>query len=100
MPQALHRSRDLWRPQRCRSAAASDNVLTDHRSVNAVAESFFATLKNELIYCHVWPTRRHAGLAIFEFIAGWYNQRRRHSTLGYCSPAEVELRTSPGILAT
>jgi putative transposase len=63
-----------------------------------VAESFFATLKNELIYRHVWPTRRHAELAIFEFIAGWYNQHRRHSTLGYCSPAEVERRTSPATL--
>jgi len=66
---------------------------------NAVAESFFATLKNELIYRHVWPTRRHAELAVFEFIAGWYNQHRRHSTLGYCSPAEVERHTSPGTLA-
>jgi putative transposase len=66
---------------------------------NAVAESFFATLKNELIYRHVWPTRRHAELAIFEFIAGWYNQHRRHSTLGYSSPAEVERRTSRGTLA-
>jgi transposase InsO family protein len=66
---------------------------------NAVAESFFATLKNELIYRHVWPTRRHAELAIFEFTAGWYNQYRRHSTLGYSSPAEVERRTSPATLA-
>jgi transposase InsO family protein len=66
---------------------------------NAVAESFFATLKTELIYRHVWSTRRHAELAIFEFIAGWYNQHRRHSTLGYCSPAEVERRTSPARLA-
>jgi putative transposase len=66
---------------------------------NAVAESFFATLKNELIYRHVWSTRRHAQLAIFEFIAGWYNQHRRHSTLGYCSPAEVERRTSLASLA-
>ena len=66
---------------------------------NAVAESFFATLKTELIYRHVWPTRRHAELAIFEFIAGWYNQHRRHSTLGYSSPAEVERRTSPVTLA-
>ena len=64
-----------------------------------MAESFFATLKNELIYRHVWTTRRHAELAIFEFIAGWYNQHRRHSTLGYCSPAEVERRTSTGTLA-
>ena len=61
---------------------------------NSVAESFFATLKTELIYRHVWPTRRHAELAIFEFIAGWYNEHRRHSTLGYSSPTEVERRTS------
>ena len=66
---------------------------------NAVAESFFATLKNELIYRHVWPTRRHAESAIFEFIAGWYNQYRRHSTLGYYSPAEVERRTLFATLA-
>jgi transposase InsO family protein len=46
---------------------------------NSVAESFFATLKTELIYRHVWPTRRQAELAVFEFIAGWYNQHRRHS---------------------
>jgi putative transposase len=65
---------------------------------NAVAESFFATLKNELIYRHGWPTRRHAQLAIFEFIAGWYNHHRRHSTLGYSSPAEVERRTLPATL--
>ena len=61
---------------------------------NSVAESFFATLKTELIYRHPWPTRRQAKLAVFEFIAGWYNQHRRHSTLGYSSPAEVERRTS------
>jgi putative transposase len=66
---------------------------------NAVAESFFATLKTELIYRHAWPSRRHAELAIFEFIAGWYNQHRRHSTLGYSSPADVERRTSPATLA-
>jgi len=66
---------------------------------NAVAESFFATLKTELIYRHVWPTRRQAELAVFEFIAGWYNQHRRHSTLGYSSPAEVERRTSSATLA-
>jgi putative transposase len=36
-----------------------------------MAESFFATLKNELIYRHVWPTRHQAELAVFEFIAGW-----------------------------
>jgi hypothetical protein len=56
-----------------------------------VAESFFGTLKTELIYRHVWATRRHAELAIFEFIAGWYIQHRRHSTLGYC-PTELRRR--------
>jgi putative transposase len=66
---------------------------------NSVAESFFATLKTELIYRNTWPTRRHAQLAIFEFIAGWYNQQRRHSTLGYLSPADVERRTSSSTLA-
>jgi putative transposase len=66
---------------------------------NAVAESFFATLKTELIHRHVWPTRRQAELAIFEFIAGWYNQHRRHSALGYLSPAEVERRPSSATLA-
>jgi putative transposase len=66
---------------------------------NAVAESFFATLKTELIYRHVWSTRRHAELAIFEFIAGWYNQHRRHSTLGYCSPADLERRIAHATFA-
>ena len=53
---------------------------------NAVAESFFATLKNELIYLHVWPTRQSARTAIFGFIEGWYNRFRLHSTLCYASP--------------
>ena len=57
---------------------------------NAVAESFFATLKIELIDRYVWPTRRQARTAIFEFIAGFYNRQRRHSTLGYLSPAAFE----------
>jgi transposase InsO family protein len=57
---------------------------------NAVAESFFATLKKELIYPHVWPTRRSARAAIFSFIEGWYNRIRLHSTLRYSSPAAYE----------
>jgi len=60
---------------------------------NAVAESFFATLKTELVYRHTWPTHHAAKQAVFEFIAGWYNQHRRHSALGYRSPAAVEQRT-------
>ena len=57
---------------------------------NAVAESFFATLKTELVYRQSWPTRSAARLAVFEFIEVFYNRRRLHSSLGYCSPAEYE----------
>jgi transposase InsO family protein len=59
---------------------------------NAVAESFFATLKCELIHRHAWPTRARARSAIFEYIEGWYNRRRLHSSLGYLSPAQYERR--------
>jgi putative transposase len=57
---------------------------------NAVCESFHATLKKERIYRQSWPTRAAARTAIFEYIEGWYNPRRRHSTLGYLSPIEFE----------
>jgi transposase InsO family protein len=57
---------------------------------NAVAESFFATIKTELIHRRTWPTRKAAISAIFDYIEGWYNTRRRHSTLGYLSPAQYE----------
>ena len=57
---------------------------------NALAESFVATLKTELLYRNTWPTRRAARSAIFEYIEGFYNTRRRHSALGYLSPAEFE----------
>jgi putative transposase len=57
---------------------------------NAVAESFFATIKRELIQTRSWPTRRGLRSAIFDYIEGWYNVRRLHSSLNYCSPAEWE----------
>jgi transposase InsO family protein len=57
---------------------------------NAVAESFFGTLKTELIYRQPWPTRAAARRAVFEFIEVFYNRRRLHSSLGYSSPAEYE----------
>ncbi len=57
---------------------------------NAVAESFFATLKIELVYRSAWPTRGAVRRAVFEFIEVFYNRRRLHSALGYCSPAEYE----------
>lgn len=57
---------------------------------NAVAESFFATLELELIVKSEWPTRDAARRAIFRYIETWYNRERRHSTLGYRSPAQYE----------
>jgi transposase InsO family protein len=57
---------------------------------NAVVESFFATLEWELIERSDWHTRAEARLAIFEYIECWYNPKRRHSSLGYLSPAEYE----------
>ena len=56
---------------------------------NAVAESFFASLKGELIDTRAWPTRVAACRAVVEYIA-WYNGTRLHSTLGYRSPADFE----------
>ena len=57
---------------------------------NAVAESFFATLEWELIEASDWHTHEEAKRAIFEYLEVWYNQKRRHSTLGYKSQAEYE----------
>ena len=57
---------------------------------NAIDVSYFATLECELIDRTAFHTRREARLAVFEFIEGWYNTRRRHSALGYRSPAEFE----------
>ena len=56
---------------------------------NAVVESFFGTLKTEL-GDPIWPTRNAARSAVFNYIEGWYNQRRRHSALGYVSPDQYE----------
>nr|WP_237528871.1 IS3 family transposase [Streptomyces sp. SID5770] len=57
---------------------------------NALAESFFSTLKNELSDNRPWPSRAAARTAIFEWIESWYNVHRLHSSLGYRSPAEYE----------
>ena len=57
---------------------------------NAVAESFFGTLKTELIYRKPWLTRESAREAIGEYIEVFYNRIRRHSTIGYVSPAKFE----------
>jgi putative transposase len=57
---------------------------------NAVAESFFHSLKTECVYHHRYRTREEARLAIFDYIAAFYNRIRRHSSIGYRSPEEHE----------
>lgn len=57
---------------------------------NAVAETFFATLKKELVNRRSWSSRLELQSALFEYIEAFYNRRRRHSTLGMVSPAEYE----------
>lgn len=57
---------------------------------NAVSESFFATLKTELVHHEHYRTRQEAQQSIFEYIEVFYNRERLHSTLKYCSPAEFE----------
>lgn len=77
---------------------AADNGIT--RSMgktgicwdNAMAESFFATLKTEFYYRRVWPTKTRARLAVGAWIEDRYNRRRRHSALGQISPVQFELQ--------
>ena len=62
---------------------------------NAVVESFFATLKKELVHGERFLTRRAAQAALFDYIEVFYNRVRRHSTLGQLSPAEFEQAADP-----
>lgn len=59
---------------------------------NAVVESFFGTLKSELVHRSRYRTRAEARAGVFEWIECWYNRRRRHSSLGYLSPEAFEAR--------
>ena len=59
---------------------------------NAMCESFNATLECELLQRRSFKSQREASIAIFEFIEGWYNPKRRHSALGYLSPSNYERR--------
>jgi putative transposase len=61
---------------------------------NACVESFFGTLKRELIHHRPYPTRDGAKQEIFEYLEVFYNRQRRHSTLGYQSPAEFEAQAA------
>jgi transposase InsO family protein len=60
---------------------------------NAIMESFFHTLKTELIYFEKYRTRREAQGSVFEYIEVFYNRVRKHSSLNYCSPVEFEKKT-------
>ena len=57
---------------------------------NSMAKSFVSTLKRGRIHRHSWPNRQGARTAIFEYVEGFYNTRRRHSALGHLSPSENE----------
>jgi transposase InsO family protein len=63
---------------------------------NAVVESFFGTLKQEMVNRCRFATRESARQAVFEYIEVWYNRQRRHSSLGYVSPVEFERRVLAG----
>lgn len=62
---------------------------------NAMAESFFASLECELLDRRIFETKTEARLAVFTWIEGWYNPRRRHSALGYLSPLNFEAKNKP-----
>jgi len=87
------------------AATASQQLLTTHGMAgsmsrrgngwdNACVESFFGTLKRDLIHHRQYRTRDEATQDLFEYIEVFYHRRRRHSTLGYESPAEFEARTA------
>jgi transposase InsO family protein len=66
---------------------------------NAVVESFFSSLKMELVHEADFATREQATAALFEYIEVFYNRKRRHSSLGYVSPVEYERSVLPSELA-
>ena len=67
---------------------------TDNCYDNAAVETFFKTIKAELLWQRSWHTRRDAEIAIFEYINGFYNPRRRHSALGWKSPLAFERKVA------
>jgi putative transposase len=64
---------------------------------NAMAESFIATLKSELVHRRRFPDREVAKSAVFEYLEGFYNRHRLHSALSYRSPADYEEATMEGV---
>jgi putative transposase len=64
---------------------------------NAAAESFFATLRNEMYHRHRFATRARARFAVAEYIEVFYNRKRKHSTLGYRTPAQALAEYQPDV---
>jgi ubiquinone/menaquinone biosynthesis C-methylase UbiE len=89
----------------CQYTAHADRAVLEHHGItpsmsrsgdcydNAMAESFNATIKQELVARTHWPTRQEARAAVFEWITVFYNRQRRHSSIGYLSPVEFETST-------
>lgn len=81
--------------RRCREACVRPSMGSVGDAYdNAMCESFFATLECELLDRHRFRTQAEARIAVFDFIEGWYNPRRRHSAIDYLSPMVYE-RTHP-----
>src|SRR5260370_193741 len=81
---------------RCREAGVRPSMGSVGDAYdNALCESFFATLECELLDRQSFSTQTEARRAVFDFLEGWYNLHRRHSALGYLSPAEFEKRAEP-----
>jgi len=80
--------RRLLEKHKCLSSMSGSGNCFD----NAVAESFFSTLKKELIYDRIYETKREASSSIFEYLEVFYNRTRRHSSIGGICPAEFEAR--------
>ena len=86
--------------RRCREAGVRPSMGSVGDAFdNAMCESFFATLECELLDRQIFRTQAEARIAIFQFIEGFYNPRRRHSSLDYLSPIEFERRHATGLPA-
>ena len=97
-PLLFHSDRGIqYASKEFRNQIKSNSLITQSMSRkancwdNAVAESFFKTLKVELVYQYNFKTIEQAKTAVFEYIEVWYNRKRLHSSLGYKTPKEVEL---------
>jgi transposase InsO family protein len=94
---------DRGRPVRQRRVHRTARRASDHPVVvaapavwdNAVAESFLASLKLELIDRRGWATRSQVRHAVFDYIERFYNRQRLHSSLGYLTPVEYEVKIQP-----